>query len=279
MQRVSPIALLVVALFFGGMAAYLASGWLKGKSNKNKQITQQTIQTAPVVVAAKDIVAGSILETDLLKTVPWPQDLTVTGALSDTEALKGRVVRYPLAPGEVILENKLAPRGTPGGLAGIIENNKRAVTVKVDEASGVAGFINPGNHVDVMVTMARNEYKEDPITQAVLQNLKVLGKGQDIEQPKNGEKPQIVPTVTLEVDPDQGERLALAAKEGQITLALRGWTETKLPATGGVKISSLLPGAKKTEPAFEAPIDSPPPAPKKVGIEVLRGIEKEMINF
>ena len=250
MQRVSPIALLVVALFFGGMAAYLASGWLKAKSPKANQITQQTVQTAPVVVAAKDIVAGSILETDLLKTVPWPQDFPVAGALSDTEALKGRVARYPLAPGEVILENKLAPRGTPGGLAGIIKNDKRAVTVKVDEASGVAGFIMPGNRVDVMVTMAQNEYKEDPITQAVLQNLLVLGKGQDIEQPKNGEKPQIVPTVTLEVDPDQGERLALAAKEGQITLALRGWTETNSLATGGVKISSLLPWGQKNRAGF-----------------------------
>ena len=169
---------------FGGMAAYMASGWLKAKSPKANQITQQTVQTAPVVVAAKDIVAGSILETDLLKTVPWPQDFPVAGALSDTEALKGRVARYPLAPGEAILENKLAPRGTPGGLAGIIKNDRRAVTVKVDEASGVAGFIMPGNRVDVMVTMAQNEYKEDPITQAVLQNLLVLGKGQDIEQPE-----------------------------------------------------------------------------------------------
>ena len=85
--------------------------------------------------------------------------------------------------------------------------------------------------------------------------------------------------MTLEVTPEEGERLALAAKEGQITLALRGWTETDAQATGGVKISSSLHGAKKTEPAFEAPIASPPPAPKKVGVEVLRGIEKEMINF
>ncbi len=244
------MALLVVALFFGGMAAYLASGWLKAKSPKANQITQQTVQTAPVVVAAKDIVAGSILETDLLKTVQWPQDIPVTGALSDTEELKGRVACYPLAPGEVILENKLAPRGTPGGMAGIIKNDKRAVTVKVDEASGVAGFIMPGNRVDVMVTMARNEYKEDPITQAVLQNLMVLGKGQDIEQPKNGEKPQIVPTVTLEVTPEEGERLALAAKEGQITLALRGWTETNALTTGGVKISSLLPWGQKNRAGF-----------------------------
>jgi pilus assembly protein CpaB len=257
----------------------MASGWLKAKSHKAEQTAQQTSQTKPVVVAAKDIVAGSILEADLVKIADWPADNLVAGSLTDKEELKGRVVRYPLVPGEVILESKLAPKGTPGGLAGIINNDRRAVTVKVDEASGVAGFIMPGNRVDVMVTLDHNEFKEDPVTQAVLLNLLVLGRGQEIEQPKNGEKPQIVPTVTLEVTPEEGERLALSAKEGSITLALRGWTENVSSPTGGVKISSLMPGAKKAEPDFEAPIAAPPPAPKKGGIEVLRGTEKETVSF
>ena len=91
-------------------------------------------------------------------------------------------------------------------MAGIIQNDKRAVTVKVDEASGVAGFVMPANRVDVLVTMDKNEFNEDPIAQAVLQNLMVLGKGQDIEAPKTGEKPKLVPTVTLEVTPEEGER-------------------------------------------------------------------------
>jgi pilus assembly protein CpaB len=279
MQRVSPVLLLVLALIFGGTAAYMASGWLKARSHKADLAAQQNVQTAPVVVAAKEIVAGSILDAGLLKVVDWPKDSQIAGVAADKAQVSGRVARYPLVPGEVILESKLAPQGTPGGLAGIIQNDKRAVTVKVDEASGVAGFVMPGNRVDVMLTMDRNEFKDDPMTQSVLQNILVLGKGQDIDQPKSGEKPQIVPTVTLEVTPEEGERLALAAKEGYITLALRGWTENVAVSTSGVKTSALMRASgKKSEPVFEAPIDSHA-TPKRAGVEVLRGIEREVVNF
>lgn len=281
MKKLSPVLLLVLAIFFGGTAAYMASGWLKAKSNKANQVALQKVQMVPVLVAAKDIVAGSQLEPALVKVVDWPREGQISGAIAETEQVRGRVVRYPLVAGEIILESKLAPQGTPGGLAGIIQNDKRAVTVKVDEASGVAGFVMPGNRVDVLVTMDKNEFKDDPITQAVLQNILVLGKGQDIEVPKSGEKPKIVPTVTLEVTPGDGARLALAAKEGQITLALRGWTETAMVAGTGssIRTSNLMgAGSKKPEPAFEASI-APASDPKKLGVEVLRGMERDMVNF
>jgi pilus assembly protein CpaB len=278
-QRFTPILLLVLAIFFGGTAAYMASGWLKAKSLKSNQVALQKVQMTPVLVAAKDIVPGSVLDATLVKVVDWPRDSQIVGTMAETDRVSGRVARYPLVAGEVILESKLAPQGTPGGLAGIIQNEKRAVTVKVDEASGVAGFVMPGNRVDVIVTMDKNDFKDDPITQAVLQNIPVLGKGQDIEVPKTGEKPKIVPTVTLEVTPEEGARLALAAKEGQITLALRGWTETTAVAASSVRTSTLLGGGKKPEPAFEAPIAPTSTPPKKPGVEVLRGIDKEVVNF
>jgi pilus assembly protein CpaB len=128
------------------------------------------------------------------------------------------------------------------------------------------------------MTMQKNEFKDDPISQVVLQNILVLGRGQDIDQPKGDEKAKIVPTVTLEVTPEEGERLALAAKEGQITLALRGWTETAAVPSNGVRTSNLLRSEKKPEPAFEAPI-APASTTKKTGVEVLRGLEREMVNF
>jgi pilus assembly protein CpaB len=278
MTRISPVLLLVLAIFFGGIAAYMASGWLKAKSVKANQVAIQKVQVTPVVVAAKDITAGSSLDPSLLKVVEWPKDSQISGAVADIQKLSGRVVRYPLAAGEVLLEGKLAPQGTPGGLAGIIQNDKRAVTVKVDEASGVAGFVMPGNRVDVLLTMEKNTFKDDPISQVVLQNILVLGRGQDIDHPKGDEKPKIVPTVTLEVTPEEGERLALAAKEGQITLALRGWTENTSVTTNGIRTSNLLRSEKKPEPAFEAPIAAASTS-KKPGVEVLRGISREMINF
>ena len=219
------------------------------------------------------------MDAGLVKVVDWPKDQQIAGAMSDKELASGRVLRYPLVSGEIILESKLAPKGTAGGLAGMIQNDKRAVSVKVDEASSVAGFVMPGNRVDVLLTMDRNEFKDDPATQVVLQNILVLGKGQDTEEPKNGEKPKIVPTVTLEVTPDEGERLALAAKEGFITLALRGYTQTAAVSTNGIKTSALMRTEKKPEPAFEAPI-APASTPKKTtGVEVLRGVERESVNF
>jgi pilus assembly protein CpaB len=278
MQRISPLVLLIVAVFFGGIAAYMANGWLKAKSLKANQVALQKVQVIPVVVAAKDIPPGNALDATVLKVVDWPKDNQLVGTSEDIEKLKGRVLRYPLVAGEVVLESKLAPQGTPGGLAGIIKNDKRAVTVKVDEASGVAGFVNPGNRVDVVLTLAKNEFKDDPMSQVVLQNILVLGRGQDIDQPKGDEKPKIVPTVTLEVTPDEGERLALAAKEGQITLALRGWTENVAVSTSGVRTSNLLRHEKKPEPTFEAPIAAAAP-PKKSSVEVLRGVERNTINF
>jgi pilus assembly protein CpaB len=276
-KKMPQILILALALVCGGTAAYMASGWLKAKSQQAHQLPSK-VETVPVVVAAKEIVPGSVLNQDLVKVVAWPKENLVAGAISESIKLDGRVNRQALVVGEIILEGKLAPAGTLGGLAGIIQNDKRALTVKVDEASGVAGFVMPGNRVDVLLTLDRNEFKEDPITQSVLQNILVLGKGQDIEQPKSGEKPKIVPTVTLEVSLPEGERLALAAKEGSITLALRGWTENITTPTNGVRTSALVRSEKNSEAAFESPIAAIVP-PKKPGVEVLRGVEKEVVNF
>lgn len=277
MQRYMPIVLLFLALLSGGIAAYMASGWLQARSHQTRApgVAMEMVQ---VVTAAKEIIPGATLNGENIKLSEWPKDKVIPGIMSDLKAAEGRVTRNHLYPGEVIIENRLAPKGTPGGMAGIIQDNTRAVTIKVDEASGVAGFIMPGNRVDVLLTMDRKKFDEDPVTQTALQNLLVLGKGQEIEQ-KDGEKPKVVPTVTLQVTPEEGERLALAAKEGHITLALRGWSESASVATSGVKASELLRPAQKTESAFETPIAPPSEPPKKAGVEVLRGTEREVVTF
>jgi len=278
MQRLSPMLLLMLALVCGGLAAYLAVGWLKTTSNRARRTAQQAVQLVPVVVAAKEIPPGTMLGGEHLKVMNWPREAMVTGMATEPAKVQGRVVRHPLVTGEPILENKLAPQGTPAGLAGIIQNERRALTVKVDEATGVAGFILPGNRVDVLVTLDKREFKDDPVTQVILQNLLVLGRGQDLEQAKAGDKPKIVPTITLEVTPEEAEKLALAAKEGNITLALRGWSEGPTVATAGVKASSLLPSGQKAAASFEAAI-VPPTAPKRAGVEILRGTARETVTF
>lgn len=155
------------------------------------------------------------------------------------------------------------------------------MTVKVDEASGVAGFLNPDNRVDVVVTVDKGDYNKDPISKVVLQNLRVLGTGQRIEK-KLGEKPQVVPTVTLEVTPEEGERLALAVREGTISLVLRNQQDQALVQTAGVRTSTLL-GTPATVPAASSG-EERKAGPANHGsmlrtVEVIRGVEKESLNF
>ena len=277
MIRKAPLIMLVCALLSGAVATYLAVGWLRATSQRAQRTALEAVQTVPVVVAAKEVPAGSVLGGEVLKVVNWPRDAQVAGMAAEPAKLHGRVTRTPLVPGEPVLESKLAPPGAAAGLAGIIQPERRAITIKVDEASGVAGFVAPGNRVDVLVTLDRREFKDDPVTQIILQNLLVLGRGQDLEQANPGEKPKIVPTITLEVTPEEAEKLALAMREGSITLALRGWSETPTVATAGVKGSSLLPQSQKAAASFEAAIA--PPAAKKAEVEVLRGTARETVTF
>jgi len=161
------------------------------------------------------------------------------------EEVAGRVVVLPLGAGEPILEPKLAPKGTPPGMTALVSPGKRAMTVKVDEASGVAGFIVPNNRVDVLSSINRGEYSKDPFARVVLENLRVLGTGQKIVEKQPDGKPHVVPTVTLEVNPVEGERLALAAQEGHLSLVLRSQKDEAPVNTKGMKTSLLF----KTSPS------------------------------
>src|SRR5512139_3565898 len=142
MKNTRAVAMLVIAVLLGAMAVTLAAQWL-GR--------QADIATNRVVVAARDIQLGSPLTPDMLTSVEWPSGSLPTGAINDPAELADRVVKTPLMRGEPVLESKLAPKGTKGGLSAVIAEGKRAITVKVNEVVGVAGFALPGNHVDIMV--------------------------------------------------------------------------------------------------------------------------------
>lgn len=274
MRRLPPWAWLMMALIFGATATFMAMGWLKSLSEKRAQ--QQKPTVVPVVVAAKDVPSAVALAGDQLKVRQWPSDTALAGKFSRLQDVTGRVTATPLAAGEPVLESKLAPKGVIPGLTALLPMDKRAMTVKVDEASGVAGFLNPDNRVDVVVTVDKGDFNRDPISKVVLQNLRVLGTGQKIEK-RLGEKPQVVPTVTLEVSPEEGERLALATKEGNISLVLRNQQDEQMVTTTGVRTSTLLGDAapKPTEVVQEDP--SPPPAQHTV--EVIRRLAKESMTF
>lgn len=277
MRRVPPWVWLIMALVFGTMATFMAMGWLKKQAQIAKPLPAQ--QLVPVVVAAKNVPPTVALSRDLLKVHKWPSEAPLSGKFSQPEELEGRVTAVSLAAGEPVLENKLAPKGGIPGLTALLSQDKRAMTVKVDEASGVAGFLSPDNRVDVVVTVDKGDYNLDPISKVVLQNLRVLGIGQKIE--KNlGDKPQVVPTVTLEVTPTEGERLALATREGAISLVLRNQQDMSQVETAGIRTSTML-GKAIPEPPAVQPVKeekASPPANLRT-VEVIRRVTKESMNF
>ena len=188
----------------------------------------------------------------------------------------GRVTATLILPGDLITEDKLAPKGTQPGITALLSPNQRAMTVKVDEASGVAGFLTPGNRVDVVVIVDKGEYNKDPIAKILFQNLKVLGTGQKMES-RPGDKPQIVPTVTLEVTPEQGERLALAAQEGRISLVLRGQGDQQLVETLGADTSKLFGIPRQAKTSGSPRCGSRFLRPART-VEMIRGLERAPVN-
>lgn len=277
MRRLPPWLWLMLALVFGTVATFMAMGWLKSQSQKVVQ--QKGPEMVPVVVAIKDVPPTVALAGEQLTVRLWPQDTAMAGKFSRPEEVLGRVTAIPLAAGEPVLENKLAPKGVIPGLTALLPPDKRAMTVKVDEASGVAGFLNPDNRVDVLVSVDKGDFNKDPISKVILQNLRVLGTGQRIEKTL-GEKPQVVPTVTLEVTPAEGERLALAVREGMISLVLRNQQDDHVIPTLGVRTSTLLgraiPNPEVQEPKVNKVASNS--APLRT-VEVIRRVTKESTNF
>jgi len=266
MRRLPPWLWLLLALVFGATATFMALGWMKSQSQRQAQPPKAP--TASVVVAANDIDAANAIRMDQLTTVQWPQDACPKGGFSRVEEASGRVTVLPLGAGEPILEPKLAPKGTPAGMTALVSPNKRAMTVKVDEASGVAGFIVPNNRVDVVVSINRGDFSKDPLAKIVLENLRVLGTGQKIIEKQPDGKPQVVPTVTLEVTPEEGERLALAGQEGHISLVLRSQKDEEQVGTKGISTSRLFRSSSSGAPMQDGP-----------GVEIVRRLKRESVTF
>jgi len=225
--------------------------------------------TQQVIIAAADISPGTALSSQAVKAVTWPPALIPPKSASSLREIEGRVVKVPIPQGNPILFSMLAPEGTAAGLSGILPDGKRALTVKVDEVAGVAGFIHPGDHVDVLVDLPIKDTQEH-FSKTILQDIVVLTTGQ-IWQPKGDDnKPVVVTTVTLELTPHESEVLNLASgSEGKIRLALRNRNNKTVAQTEGVTTSFLLNGGVKKEPTVVAQ-----PTRAEKGIEVIKGLER-----
>jgi pilus assembly protein CpaB len=212
----------------------------------------------------------------LLRVAAWPGDIIPSKAAANSKELEGRVTQTIIAKGEPVLLTKLAPEGTAAGLGGLLDPDRLAVTVKTDEVSGVGGFVSPGDRVDVLVEMASSGESNEHYSKLILQNLKVLSKGQVWDQTTD-KKPQVVQTVTLEVSADQAEVLNLASFQGRIRLALRNQRNQENFSTSGVATSQLCnrPAVKAKALAATAP----EPKDQTRSIQVIKGMDITETTF
>lgn len=290
---------LVGALIFGVLAAVSVSKYLSSAQAYQNNLNK-------IAVAKVAIPLGSKIIAEQIMVVQFPKESTPDGAFDSPEKLAGRVAVMNIAAREPITEARLAPEGTSAGLAAVIPEGYRAMTVKVDDAAGISGFIMPGTLVDVVVTIDPREGSgmQDPISKIVLQNIRVLANGQNIDKPENEREANTVKAVTLQVTPEQAEKLALASSEGKLQLVMRNQIDQGDEQTKGVNKRNLLggdianpvpePGSLKSEqPKTEArPVRRSAPAPKpaattapapqptpRTQVEMIEGAKKRSVEF
>jgi pilus assembly protein CpaB len=227
MNSYRSIVVLLISTAVGLGAVGLLSRWMQ---------RQMAGSTVDVVVAAQDIPTGTRLEESMLKTMAWPSATPLKDPVRSLQHGVGRVLSMSLFQDEPVVQAKLAPPGEKGGLSAQIPAGRRAVTVKVNEVIGVAGFALPGNFVDVMVNTT--DQGNHPLSKIVLERIQVLAVAQDIHTPEG--KPKVVNAVTLEVSPEQAEAIDLARSIGTLSLVLRNQRDAAGVVTPGARKDDLL---------------------------------------
>jgi pilus assembly protein CpaB len=261
MKKRSAVVILIAGIAIALLAGIATFTWLQKKTATQTQ----AVQTEPVVVAAVDLSWGTVLDAQQVRTVPFLKGSLPGGFFPQSVPAPagplGRTLLYPVKQGEPILESRLTPTSLKiGGVSAVISEKKRAVAVKVDKVIGVSGFINPGNRVDVLVTTNKGE---TAVTKIVLENMLVLATGTQMEKTGTQEKATPVDVITMEVTPEEAEKLALAASEGKIQLALRNPADTAEVLTRGATVPTLLSSFSGGAPRqVSARVATPKPAPQ-----------------
>jgi pilus assembly protein CpaB len=227
---------LSVALFLGLLVSG-AGTWLVGRkltANAGRAPDQHYL--APV----HPLIAGQTLKAEDVAMVNWPADAPIAGAFTSPANLVGRTLLYPLDQGQPITEKLLSAPGAGSGLAGRIPEGMRAVALRTDEVMGVAGFLQPHTHVDVLATIHTDKDPE-PMTLIVVQNAEVLAAGHQLQPDPDG-KPAVVTVVTLLLSPSDAERAVLASQQGAIHFVLRGGEDRERAKDGPVDLGELVDG-------------------------------------
>ena len=277
MRNARALTMMAFAVILAFVAVIVAARWINAQASGN---------TNKVAVALLDISLGARISPEMVRMVDWPANALPPGAFNDPKLLDARVTRTSIQHGEPIMESKLAPPGTQGGLSAVVGEGKRAMTVRVNDVVGVAGFALPGNYVDILVNtqdeLAKNASGRDPsISKIVLERILVLAIAQ--ESSRDDTKPKVVNAVTLELTPDQAEKLDLARSVGTLSLVLRNQIEDKPVNTEGATKTSLL----DTKVAAQVPAPAPRPVvrhrvvqgPVGPQVDVIKGLERSSQQF
>ena len=276
----------LLTILLSAFIVAVLSAFIVYKMVGSRLAATKTLATTTVVAASADIKVGTVLSASDLSTVQVVGSAP-KGAILDAKQAIGRGVIAPIFAGEPILDNRLAQSGAGGGLAAIIQTGMRAIAVKVDQVVGVAGFVTPGQHVDVLVSGVPPSASERGNTQetevrTILQNLEVLSAGTDIQKDPNG-KPQQVQVVNLLVTPEQAQILALASNETKIQLVLRNPLDTKTDDVQGMTVANLFGGETAPKPKAPSrpagPARAAAPKPEAFSVVVYNGQKKSEEKF
>jgi pilus assembly protein CpaB len=272
MARIRVFIVLALAVAAGGTFAY---GTYQYIQNVPKGTTaSSSLPTSAVIVAAQDLQIGAALRQEDLRAIQWPSNAVPAGAFGKPEDLIGRGLIQPVMTNEVFLPSKLASKEAGAGLPPVIPEGFRALSVRVNDVIGVAGYVLPGTKVDVVATVNPTQFQPDITSKVILTNVLVLAAGTKIEQDEKN-KPIQVSVVTLLVNPDEAEKLALASTEGKIQLALRNPLDKTAPTTYGIKPAVLMgtgapvrrvatASGRKPQQVAPAPVQAPT-------VEIIRG--------
>jgi pilus assembly protein CpaB len=234
-----------------------------------------------IAVASHDLPWGTQLKKEDIQMVSFLKDSVTPDYFTDVAQLEGRVAIAPLKLKEPILESRLAPNSvTSGGISAVVKPGKRALAVKGDKIIGISGFIKPGNRVDVLVTLT-DPRDDREINKLVLQDILVLATGTEVAKEGKGDKDTApVDVYTLEVTPEEGEKLALAATEGKLQFALRNATDGETVYTKGTSIPDALNSYSFTKPTATAAPKSTGKAPvAATTVQVIRGTQSGSVSF
>ena len=239
-MRLSTMIMIAVAVVFGLLAVFVAQAWLNNQAEmraRNLDAQKKPLATQTIVVAAKPLRFGAELGAMSLREIPWTQDAVPAGAFSKISDLTStrRVVLTAIEANEPILASKITGSGQRATLSAMLADGMKAVTIRVNDVEGVAGFVLPGDHVDVLLT--RQQDKTVAAADVVLQNVRVLAVDQIADE--RAEKPSVAKAVTLEVEVMAAQKLALAATVGTLSLALRKAGEANALNTRRITLSDL----------------------------------------